>query len=74
MRNYSWKNKIVVDYNTQIKNSLHRFFDSVDGMGLLEEIQETFVQIQTENRNISLFKKYNREISAEDIDFILFKS
>lgn len=74
MRNYSWKNKIVNDYNTNLKFDLTKFFDSRAGMDILDEIHVAYLDIKLEERNRALFQKYSNEITQKDIDFILFKS
>ena len=74
IRNYSYNNKIVVDYNTNLKFSLEQFLDTASGMEILDEIQTTFLDLRMEEKTLALFKKYLKETSPEDLDYILFKS
>ena len=74
MRNYSWQNKMVSDYNTKLKFSLDKYFSSTDGMEIMDEIQTEFIQIKKEERNRALFKKYEIEIESDDVNFIVNRS
>jgi len=74
MRNYSWQNKLVSDYNTKLKFNLDKYFSPNDGMAIMDEIQTEFIQIKKEQRNRALFKKYQKEIEPDDVKFIVSRS
>ena len=71
MRNYSWKNNLVQDFNTSLKFSLLKFWDINSGMEILDEIHTKFLNVKLAERNCALYRKYSKEISEADVKNIL---
>ena len=73
MRNYSWNNAIVTDYNIGQKFNLGSFFSPNESSEILESIAEEFNRIETCQKVESMFKKYKNDISSDLAKEILSK-
>ena len=73
MRNYSWNNNLVTDYNVGQKFNLGKFFDPKFSSEILEEIAEEYTRIETCHKVDSMFKKYKNEIDSDLTNEILSK-
>ena len=70
MRNYSWKNNLVVDYNIGRKIPLNQFFGD-DAGEILAEIGEDFLGYQAKEKVKRLFLKYQRDLKENDLQLII---
>jgi len=73
MRNYSWNNGIVTDYNVGQKFNLGSFFAPNESSEILESIAEDFNRLETRRKVESMFQKYKNEINSELAKQILSK-